>query len=117
MRKPLSPISSSLSSKANSSNLQDEKIRNQELMDALSSDKAHMVTPNQRIPAFDGNETPKTMPIPMPVTPPTVSTTMQMATTPATPYVPPGNGDVEYSFEERRAGFILPKSQCLIQGQ
>lgn len=110
IRKPLSPISS-LSFKANSGNLQDEKKKNQELMDALSCSKAPSIsTPNKRIPPPDGSETPKQMPIPMPTTPSTVSTTMQMAMTPATPYIHSGNGDMEYSFEERRAGFILPKS-------
>ncbi|XP_027107814.2 65-kDa microtubule-associated protein 3-like [Coffea arabica] len=117
IRKPLSPLYSSFSSNANYANLQDEKNRNQELVDTLPSNKADMVTPNKRIPAFEGNETPKCMPIPMPLTPSTVSSTMRMAMTPATPCVPPGNGGIEYSFEERRAGFILPKSQCDIQGQ
>ncbi|KAL3536942.1 hypothetical protein ACH5RR_000308 [Cinchona calisaya] len=110
IRKPLSPISSSLSFKANYINLQDEKNRNQELMDNPPSCKAHMATPKKGFPAFDGNETPKTIPIPMPITPSTISTTMKMAMTPATPCVPPSNGDIEYSFEEKRAGFTLPKS-------
>ncbi|KAA8520526.1 hypothetical protein F0562_014782 [Nyssa sinensis] len=56
------------------------------------------------------NKTPRTMPIPMPTTPSTVSTAMQTAATPATPYVPRGDEGMEYSFEERRAGFILTKT-------
>lgn len=68
--------------------------------------KIPWATPNSKISAFDENETPKTMPIPIPKTPSTVSVAMQMAMTPATPCIPRGDR-VEYSFEEKRAGFVL----------
>lgn len=65
------------------------------------------------------NRTPKAMPIPVPSTPSTVSVPMQTAITPAHALAPIPYGttqveetaeEIEYSFEERRAGFVLPKT-------
>ncbi|KAG8640722.1 65-kDa microtubule-associated protein 3 isoform X2 [Manihot esculenta] len=64
------------------------------------------------------NRTPKVMPIPVPTTPATLSIPMQTAMTPAPPPpVPCGAApaeevpdEIEYSFEERRAGFVLPRT-------
>ncbi|KAH9697297.1 65-kDa microtubule-associated protein 3 [Citrus sinensis] len=68
----------------------------------------------------DENMTPKSMPIPVPPTPPTISVPMQTTTTtpaPADALIPfnvyqvveTAEGIDEYSFEERRAGFVLPE--------
>lgn len=63
------------------------------------------------------NKTPIKMGIPVPSsTPSTVSVPMQTAMTPAAPHVVPYSAspikeipeEIEYSFEERRAGFVLP---------
>ncbi|KAL5728003.1 hypothetical protein ACHQM5_001133 [Ranunculus cassubicifolius] len=67
----------------------------------------------------DESWTPKAMPIPVPSTPSTVSVPMQMAATPAPPLPvtvlfeevkveeKQVEEKIEYSFEERRAGFVL----------
>ncbi|KAH9657707.1 65-kDa microtubule-associated protein 3 [Citrus sinensis] len=68
----------------------------------------------------DENMTPKSMPIPVPPTPPTISVPMQTTTTTPAPADAPipfnvyqvvetAEGIDEYSFEERRAGFVLPE--------
>lgn len=108
IRKPLSPISSSLSSEANSANVLHNR-KDRESGDTVSMNKIPWATPNSKISAFDENETPKKMPIPIPKTPSTVSVAMQMAMTPATPCIRRGDL-VEYSFEEKRAGFVLHNS-------
>ncbi|XP_048430283.1 uncharacterized protein LOC103937591 isoform X2 [Pyrus x bretschneideri] len=64
------------------------------------------------------NKTPKVMPIFTPTTPSTVLVPMQTTMTPAPPPpVPFATNlvqeipeEIEYSFEERRAGFVLPKT-------
>ncbi|XP_068330791.1 65-kDa microtubule-associated protein 3-like isoform X2 [Pyrus communis] len=67
----------------------------------------------------EANKTPKVMPIFVPTTPSTVSVPMQTAMTPAPPPPPIPFAtnlvqeipeEIEYSFEERRAGFVLPKT-------
>ncbi|XP_050156817.1 65-kDa microtubule-associated protein 3-like isoform X2 [Malus sylvestris] len=68
----------------------------------------------------EANKTPKVMPIFVPTTPSTVSVPMQTAITPAPPPPPPIPfatnlvqeipEEIEYSFEERRAGFVLPRT-------
>ncbi|KAM1368426.1 hypothetical protein PS1_001757 [Malus domestica] len=71
-----------------------------------------------RTVADEENKTPKVMPIFVPTTPSTVSVPMQTAMTPAPPPpVPFATNlvqeipeEIEYSFEERRAGFVLPKT-------
>ena len=75
-------------------------------------------TPSKKIVVGDEeNRTPKTMSIPMPTTPSTVSAPMTTVMTPSSPCISVGkhsfqNNDqpIEYSFEEVRAGFILPKT-------
>lgn len=59
--------------------------------------------------------TPKEMIIPVPTTPFTVSVPMQTSLTPAPAPIPfetralEMEEDIEYSFEERRAGFVVPR--------
>ncbi|XP_057951864.1 65-kDa microtubule-associated protein 3 [Malania oleifera] len=121
MRKPFSPISSTASSKANT-------INSLEDLNKTESDTFQKIHPSSNTPIStpckvssipdDENRTPKTFPIPVPTTPSTVSVPMQTAITPAPPTVTCGSSTVEevpeeteYSFEERRAGFVLPKTQ------
>lgn len=70
-------------------------------------------TPTKRYAANDENRTPKTMPIPMPATPPTASSAMLTAKTPFTPGLR-ATEEVEYSYEERRAGFAVAKTLSLV---
>ncbi|KAB2635746.1 65-kDa microtubule-associated protein 3-like [Pyrus ussuriensis x Pyrus communis] len=71
-----------------------------------------------RTVADEENKTPKVMPIFTPTTPSTVLVPMQTTMTPAPPPpVPFATNlvqeipeEIEYSFEERRAGFVLPKT-------
>ncbi|CAN6565072.1 unnamed protein product [Malus baccata var. baccata] len=72
-----------------------------------------------RTVADEANKTPKAMPISVPTTPSTVSVPMQTAITPAPPPPPIPFAtnlvqeipeEIEYSFEERRAGFVLPRT-------
>ncbi|KAK6142893.1 hypothetical protein DH2020_023241 [Rehmannia glutinosa] len=71
--------------------------------------KLHRQRQRKTVSAYDENRTPKTMPIPLPATPPTMSNAMQTATTPFTPGIR-GVEEVEYSYEEeRRAGFVSTK--------
>ncbi|KAK2650534.1 hypothetical protein Ddye_018023 [Dipteronia dyeriana] len=119
VRKPLSPVSLAMSSKANILNFLEDQKRTQSgtLQTTLPGSK----TPSKS--AFVGNDenrttTPKTMPVPVPTTPKTVSVPMLTAMTPATPcvlsFTPRAIHQkieeqvVEYSFEEVRAGFICP---------
>ncbi|KAJ0051657.1 hypothetical protein Pint_00258 [Pistacia integerrima] len=116
VRKPLSPISLAISSKANIANfLEDQKrTQNETLQKPLAGSNTAVVTPSKS--TFVGNEenkTPRTIPIPVPTTPSTVTIPMLMAMTPATPSVSFGAKavkkiveNVEYSFEEVRAGFL-----------
>ncbi|KAJ0113701.1 hypothetical protein Patl1_00276 [Pistacia atlantica] len=116
VRKPLSPISLAISSKANIANfLEDQKrTQNETLQKPLAGSNTAVVTPSKS--TFVGNEenkTPRTIPIPVPKTPSTVTIPMLMAMTPATPSVSFGAKavkkiveNVEYSFEEVRAGFL-----------
>ncbi|XP_059651539.1 65-kDa microtubule-associated protein 3-like isoform X2 [Cornus florida] len=107
VRKPLSPVCSALSSKANAANMQDQNKSPNALQKAIPNNKMLVASPGKILSGVDENETPKKMPIPMPTTPSTVSSAMQTATTPATPFVHGGAEGIEYSYEERRAGFIL----------
>ncbi|KAF7153693.1 hypothetical protein RHSIM_Rhsim01G0147600 [Rhododendron simsii] len=114
VRKPLSPVNSSFISKSNASNIQDPNtLQNEASQKTLPTYKTPVASPAKVIASIEEDEvkTPRTMPIPPPTTPPTtVSVAMHTVTTPATPCVPCYGEEVEYSFEERRAGFILPKS-------
>ncbi|GAB2265344.1 hypothetical protein Dimus_000408 [Dionaea muscipula] len=130
IRRPFSPMPSTTSSRINStSQLEDpnrslndppEKlvIKNDAFPKTITTTTT--TTPLKPITAADEeeNRTPKAMPIPVPSTPSTASAPMQTAMTPGLP--PSDNsstseeetadGVVEYSFEERRAGFVLPKT-------
>lgn len=82
------------------------------------SNNTSLVTPSKKIPTWDEeNYTPHKMLIPPPTTPLTVSAPMQTAMTPA-PLKPlfvdnlveEKGEEIEYSFEERRAGFVVPNT-------
>nr|XP_009604922.1 65-kDa microtubule-associated protein 3 isoform X2 [Nicotiana tomentosiformis]XP_016514581.1 PREDICTED: 65-kDa microtubule-associated protein 3-like isoform X2 [Nicotiana tabacum] len=129
-RKPLSPLSSMLSSNASTINIQNQTLKSGEvketpslnktpvmtptkiasavedrLKETMSLNKTPVMTPTKIASAVEGCITPKTMTIPMPATPSTVSIAMQTAMTPAVLHVSGCAGDIEYSFEERRAGY------------
>lgn len=115
IRKPLSPVLSEVSSKVNIANFQEgQKTQQKTNMQAAHLfSEMPIMTPSK--PVFVGDEenrTPKTMPIPVPLTPKTMSVQMLTATTPTTPFtsgadkVEKSGQPVEYSFEEVRAGFI-----------
>ncbi|KAF3961873.1 hypothetical protein ACB098_06G194100 [Castanea mollissima] len=120
IRKPLSPVYSQVLSKANSANFpEDEKTSHtMSSQKPLPNSESLVRTPIKKIVVCDEeNRTPKTMPIPVPTTPSTVSAPMTTAMTPTSPCVSVGkhsfqNNDqpIEYSFEEVRVGFTLPKT-------
>lgn len=112
-RKPLSPVYSEVSSMANIANYFEGQKRQQETdiqAGHLFSEKPIM-TPSRLKNAGDDeeNRTPKTMPIPVPPTPSTISVHTLTAKTPATPFtsgdykVEKADQRLEYSFEEVRA--------------
>ncbi|KAJ6764486.1 65-KDA MICROTUBULE-ASSOCIATED PROTEIN 3 [Salix koriyanagi] len=116
LRQPFSPISSTVSSK---SNILEEATtpHNDKLKKTLPVNDPCFKTPSKTTTIADEeNRTPKAMPIPFPITPSTVSVPMQTAVTPAPPPVPFAVNpvkipeEIEYSFEERRAGFVLPST-------
>lgn len=125
VRVPFSPISSTTSSKANNiTNLSDDmNLTHGEtsMQKTLPTNNMQFTTPTKTTTttsmADDENKTPKAMPIPVPATPSTVSIPMQTAMTPAPPQVSFGTKvvedrpeEIEYSFEEIRAGFVLSKT-------
>ncbi|KAF5480297.1 hypothetical protein F2P56_001059 [Juglans regia] len=120
MRIPFSPISSTASSKANMTNFSDElNARHSEtLKNTLPTNNMQFTSPSKTASmATEENKTPKALPIFVPTTPSTVSVPMQTATTPAPQPVPFGIHaveeilqEIEYSFEEMRAGFVLSKT-------
>ncbi|KAG6579651.1 65-kDa microtubule-associated protein 3, partial [Cucurbita argyrosperma subsp. sororia] len=123
-RKPFAPIATTVQPKTNTTNsINDENT--------ASSDSSQKTSPTNNMPFAttplkktsvpkdddQGIMTPKPMTIPVPSTPSTLSVAMQTATTPAIALPPSAykaeqipDDDVEYSFEERRAGFVLPKT-------
>ncbi|KAM7504663.1 hypothetical protein LguiB_003567 [Lonicera macranthoides] len=126
-RKPFSPISSTESSKSNiTTNLMEDRNRkyNETLQKTIpsSNNAAPFTTPSKMVSnavVEEENRTPIKMGIPVPSTPSTVSVPMQTVMTPAAPAPPrvvPYSAspikqiaeEIEYSFEERRAGFVLP---------
>ncbi|KAH7841548.1 hypothetical protein Vadar_031378 [Vaccinium darrowii] len=118
-RKPFSPISSTESSKSNATNLimEDLNRKQNEMAQKTLRNNTQFATPKKIYAAEEENWTPKAMPIPVPLTPSTVSVPMQTAVTPAPPSAPfSGNRvdeipeEVEYSFEEIRFGFTLPRT-------
>lgn len=115
LRKALSPISS-LSSNIISCNFGNQNAKSGDFHDTHTTQTACKTpsagaTPTKVGLACDeNNRTPKTMPIPAPATPHTVSNNaMQTAMTPFTPGVRGGAEEIECSFEERRAGFAISK--------
>ncbi|XP_073316058.1 65-kDa microtubule-associated protein 3-like isoform X1 [Primulina huaijiensis] len=114
IRKPFSPISSSDSSNSNATNmLEDLHKKHSEMLQKTlltTSNNTQFGTPPKILPTTQGeNRTPQTMPVPVPSTPSTVSIPMQTGLTPA-PTDKSIEEEIEYSFEERRAGFVLPRS-------
>ncbi|KAF3439975.1 hypothetical protein FNV43_RR18253 [Rhamnella rubrinervis] len=121
VRKPFSPVSSRLSSKANIANFLEDQNRQQDSTmqrKLSSSDQKPLGTPSKfAIVDDDENGTPRTMPIPVPSTPSTMPGMVLAAKTPPTPRgssgacpVDKSDEPVEYSFEELRSGFIQPKA-------
>ncbi|KAF5185808.1 65-kDa microtubule-associated-like protein [Thalictrum thalictroides] len=121
-RKPFSPVSSTVSSKSNTTNSFEDvnKPHNMAFHKNLPVYDTQLNTPTKlTVVADEENRTPKAMTIPVPSTPSTVSVPMQMAATPAPPvnvYYEASKVEetreekIEYSFEERRAGFVLTKA-------
>ncbi|KAJ4959013.1 hypothetical protein NE237_026124 [Protea cynaroides] len=109
-RKPFSPVS-----EANTTNLEDINI-----VKKLFPSNNTAMTPVSKLaslPDEEENRTPKAIPIPVPTTPSTLSVPMQTAKTPVPSSVFSGANSmgempeqIEYSFEERRAGFILSQA-------
>ncbi|XP_071691468.1 65-kDa microtubule-associated protein 9-like [Rutidosis leptorrhynchoides] len=101
-RKPLSPVSLSLSSNANvnSTKTRDPKTKLQNLIPLNKSLMAATLSKTLSFADEENLHTPKTMKQPMPSTPPTCL--MKMAMIPSTPFVPHDANGVEYSFEEIR---------------
>ncbi|KAL6130753.1 hypothetical protein ACLB2K_069132 [Fragaria x ananassa] len=134
IRKPLSPVSSKVSTKANILNFLEDQKRQQKNIEPVHLFKevpimspsieavplfseVPIMTPSKPIIVNDEeNTTPKTMRIQVPPTPSTMSV-YTLTATPATPFtygahnkVEKSNRQVEYKFEEARAGFNCPKS-------
>ncbi|KAI3817929.1 hypothetical protein L1987_11729 [Smallanthus sonchifolius] len=118
-RTPFSPISSTESSKANITLLEDLNRKHEMLQKTFqnSNNNTPFTTPSKTLISAtdDENKTPKINMIPtVPCT--TVSVPMQTAMTPAPPLMGVNQIKemmipeevIEYSFEERRAGFVLP---------
>ncbi|KAL1546460.1 65-kDa microtubule-associated protein 3-like isoform X1 [Salvia divinorum] len=112
-RKALSPLSSLCSNVIIQQ--EDKNTKNGVVQDAESGGykTPAAATPTMRYTANDENRTPKRMPIPVAATPPTVSSAMRTAKTPFTPGVR-ATEQVEYSYEERRAGFAVAKALSLV---
>ncbi|PHT93576.1 hypothetical protein T459_01458 [Capsicum annuum] len=137
-RKPLSPLSSLFSSNASTINIQNLTLKSREVQETLylnktsvmtptkitsaegrlketvSLSKSPIMTPTKIASAVEGCITPKTLPIPMPATPSSVSTVMLTAMTPASHHVSACADDIEYSFEERRVDYYNPLSHTKV---
>ncbi|GAV89413.1 MAP65_ASE1 domain-containing protein [Cephalotus follicularis] len=116
MRIPFSPISSTASTKSNPANMLNDlsTVNGGALQKTLPINDLICTTPLKTTSALDEEKsTPMAIPILVPSTPSTVSVPMQTAMTPAPPPIPfdanSVENEIEYSFEERRAGFVLPK--------
>jgi protein regulator of cytokinesis 1 len=110
-RQPFSTISSTISSQENVENVTAESImQKQKLQKALAINNfpfTTTATSKAETVVDEENRTPKAMPIPASTTTPrTVSIPMNMAMTPA-PFGSNQVQEIEYSFEERRFGFVL----------
>lgn len=109
IRKPLSPVSYTVLSKANI--IQDPRNTQKVVKESITETPP----PKPFIAGDEENRTPKNMGLPVPTTP--LTGPMLTATTPDTFFVHSGSmatskiaQPFEYSFEEVRAGFVLPKS-------
>lgn len=117
IRQPFSPVSSTVSSRENmANNATDElNIQSRKLQKTTALKNVPFTTPSKTAASIvvdEENRTPKAMPIPVPTTPSVVSIPMKMAMTTAPPLSVPSGCDlvvqeIEYSFEEIRAGFVL----------
>lgn len=114
MRQPFSPISSTVSSRENmANNTADEANRQSEkLQKTFALKNVSFITPSKAAASTEENRSPKVMSIPVPTTSSVVSVPMNMTMTPAPPLSVPFRSnsvvqEIEYSFEERRAGFLL----------
>ncbi|GAB2222089.1 hypothetical protein Droror1_Dr00013288 [Drosera rotundifolia] len=122
-RRPFSPISSRLNLTTmleedpnRPPNDQPEKqvLKHDAFQQTVTSTPVKPITPVEE----ENIMTPRAMPIPFPSTPSTVSAPMQTCMTPALPrlHAPSSEeeaadqGEMEYSFEEQRAGFVLQNS-------
>ncbi|KAI3411264.1 uncharacterized protein J3R85_018146, partial [Psidium guajava] len=119
-RKPFSPITSSVLTKVHRTNSMDNATHGEMLQKAFPSNSTFS-TPLKKtlLTTDDENMTPRTMPIHVPTTPSTVSVPMHTAMTPDLLSLPSSVGtmtvkeipeEIEYSFEERRAGFVLHRT-------
>ncbi|XP_023755578.1 65-kDa microtubule-associated protein 3 [Lactuca sativa] len=111
-RKPFSPISSTESSK---SLFEDFNRKHEMLQKTIQINTTPFATPSKPTASLsvpdDENRTPKHNMIPMiPCTPSTVSVPMQTSMTPCLKEMLIPEEIIEYSFEERRAGFVLPRA-------
>jgi len=132
-RRPFSPISSTASLRTNGDPFDDQNIlhndptkqhkpvlKNETSHTTVTSATATFTTPSKTIPppaVDEENRTPKVISIPIPSTPSTISAPMQTLVTPVPApqhrygennSVEEAQEEIEYSFEERRAGFVLP---------
>ncbi|XP_042496812.1 65-kDa microtubule-associated protein 3-like [Macadamia integrifolia] len=112
LRKPFSLVS-----EANTPNLMEDMNKVQKVFPSnnMATTTASKLAP---LPDEEENRTPKAIPVSVPATPSTVPVPMQTAMTPVPSSVLFGANtmgekpeEIEYSFEERRAGFILPQTQ------
>ncbi|KAG2404443.1 microtubule-associated protein [Vigna angularis] len=115
-RKPLSPLSPAALSSSNISKLQPDRSKLQNVETQQKSKILTARTPPSRAyeAGAEENMTPKNMTLPVPTTPLT-SIPMLTATTPDTVYSGATASSktiqsFEYSFEELRVGFMLPKT-------
>ncbi|CAK7347925.1 unnamed protein product [Dovyalis caffra] len=116
IRKPLSPVSLSMSSRLNIVDfVEDQKLTQSGTLKTMPPyNKTPMDTPSKLIYAGEEeNRKPNTLPVPVASTPPTTSIPMLTALTPATPHVSCASKTARkileqegHSFEELRAGFL-----------
>ncbi|KAL1550801.1 65-kDa microtubule-associated protein 3-like isoform X4 [Salvia divinorum] len=118
MRKPFSPLSSANPSKTAAANvMEDLNRKHNELWQKLLT--INRTPPNIKLRAEQENRTPQKTPTTSPLTPGTISIPMPTAVTPASikmTSIARVEEELEYSFEERRAHFVLPKSPLINVG-
>lgn len=118
IRKPFSPVSPAVSTKMSLTNVMDNAAaRQDEPLQKIFSGNMFSTPLKTTNMNDEENRTPKVMAIPVPTTPSTISMPMQTAMTPALVSQPLAANlvkeiaeEIEYSFEERRAGFVLPRA-------